>query len=183
MKISDYMPAMYNKNIEMYNIINSEEIELENGLKPDIDNSFLDTFATVATEKGISNFEKIFNIKPDIITEDLELRRQRVLNRLITQIPYTEKFLIMKLNEIFDENSWTYNMDYNNYSLTITSLIPGRSWYNELLSFLDRIIPCNIVVTIEIFTATWNLVQDRFNLWEDLEEMTWEELADAEWSK
>ena len=39
MKVSDYLPDLYNKNLEMNNIINSEEVELETILKPRSRNS------------------------------------------------------------------------------------------------------------------------------------------------
>lgn len=182
MQINDYVPEMYNKNLEMYNIINSERDELENNLKPSIDNSFIDTFANKATEKGITNFENILNIAADPMTESLDIRRERVMNRLITQIPYTERFMISKINGILGEGTWSYNMNYNNYTLTITSSIPGRIWYGELISFLNRIIPCNIKVNIEIYSATWDLVKDTFNTWDELSDMTWEQVMNAEWN-
>ena len=91
MKLSDLMPDLYNNNLEMSNIIYTEENELENNIKTDIDNAFIDNFANKATENGISNFEKMLNIKPNLDVEDLEFRRQRVLSRLISSIPYTEK--------------------------------------------------------------------------------------------
>ena len=54
MKISDYLPSLYKNNLEMNNIILTEENELENGLKLDIDNSFLNSFISTANEKGMS---------------------------------------------------------------------------------------------------------------------------------
>ena len=56
MKVSNYVPDLYKNNLEMNNIIGSEEVELEINLKPNIDNAFKDTFAIEATEKGIENF-------------------------------------------------------------------------------------------------------------------------------
>ena len=183
MKVSDYMPKLYDNNLEMLNIINSEEYELENNLKKDIDNSFADTFAIKATEKGISNFEEIFNIKPNLYTEDLEFRRERIINRLVSKIPFTERYLISRLNVILGEGNWTYEIDYNNYTLVINSIIPGRSWYNELQDFLRTIIPVNIDWTVIIYAASWDLVRQHFETWDDLynANLTWQELADAEW--
>ena len=72
MKISDYLPSLYKNNLEMNNIILTEENELENGLKLDIDNSFLNSFISTANEKGISQYEEIFGIKPNPETETLD---------------------------------------------------------------------------------------------------------------
>lgn len=181
MKVSDYVPKLYKNNLEMNNIINSEEQELETNLKSNIDNAFKDTFAIKATEKGISQFEELFNIKS---TDDdtITLRRQRILNRLIRQIPFTERFMQQKLNEILGEGNWNYTINYNTYKLTINSIIPGRSWYLELVSFLDEIIPCNINYEIVIYAASWDLVKSHFSTWENISTMTWQEVMDAEWS-
>ena len=183
MKVSDYMPELYKNNLEMNNIINNEEAEFENNLKANIDNSFLNTFINTANEIGIEQYEELFNIKPNIETDTLEFRKQRILSRLISQLPYTERYMINKLNEILGEDNWNYTLDYNNYSLVINSTIPGKSWLNELYDFLNRTIPCNIEYEVIIYAATWQLVSDNFNTWNDIEntEMTWQELADAEW--
>lgn len=182
MKISDLLPNLYKNNLEMLNIINSEEEELENNLKPKIDDSFLDTFATKATEKGISNFEEIFGIKPNKFIETLESRREIIMNRLVSHIPYTEKYLVDKLNSMLGPENWSYEIDYNTYTLKVYSLIPGKTWYQELLNFLDQIVPCNIDWSVTVYSATWDLVKDSYNTWNDVSSMTWQELMDAEWS-
>ena len=183
MKVSDYVPNLYKNNLEMYNIIDSEEKEFENNLKKDIDNSFKNTNITQANLKGIAQYEKLFNIQPDIYNETEEFRRQRVINRLLNQIPYTENYLKAKLNEILGEGTWTYTINYNNYTLVINSIIPGRAWLRELNDFLKRIIPCNINYSVVIYSATWSLITDNFNTWQDVYDanLTWEELMNAEW--
>lgn len=183
MKISDYLPNLYLKNREMQNIINSEEVELENKLKPDIENSFKDTFAITATEKGIEKFEKMLGMEVDTDEDTITFRRERIISRLVSSIPFTETYLINQLNHFLGEGNWTYSINYNNYTLTINSLKPGNAWYRELLDFLDRTIPCNIDWVINIYSATWAQVYERFNTWEDVynTEMTWEEVMDGEW--
>lgn len=182
MKVSDYLPKLYDNNLEMKNIIDSEEVEFETGLKQNIDNAFKDTFAIKATEKGIKQFEEIFDIKPNE-DDTLLLRRQRVINRLIRQIPFTERFMISKLNEILGEGNWNYTLNYNTYKLTINSVIPGRNWYLELVTFLDGIIPCNIDYEIVIYATSWDLVNANFTTWQDVydTEMTWQDVMDGEW--
>ena len=92
MKISDYLPNLYNNNLEMNNIIITEEYELENNLKPSIDNSFLYIFISTANEKGISQYEELFGIKPNPAIETLEFRKERVISRLISKIPFSERY-------------------------------------------------------------------------------------------
>lgn len=182
MKISDLVPNLYKNNIEMNNIIYTEEVELEENLKTAIDNKFKDTFASTATEQGIIQFENIFNIKPNTTTETLQFRKERIMTRLISSIPYTEKFLINKLNSILGEGNWSYTIDYKNYKLIIYSLIPGNSWYAELITFLDSTIPCNINWQIQLYYATWNAVLDKFNIWNNIKAYTWEYVLNGEWT-
>ena len=126
MKISDYLPNIYAKNREMNNIIYSEEDELENGLKLGIENAFKDTFAKVATKNGIAKFEKMLNIESDETTETMDFRRRRVLNRLVSQAPFTEKYFINRMNEMLGEENWSYTINYNTYTLTINSMKPRK---------------------------------------------------------
>jgi len=126
MKISDYMPHIYDKNKEMNNIINSEEEELENGLKLEIENSFKDTFAKIATENGLAKFETILGIKVDKETETLDFRRKRIINRLVSQAPFTETYFINKMNEMLGEDNWDYELNYGTYTLTINSTKPRK---------------------------------------------------------
>lgn len=181
MKINNYLPNLYNNNIEMKNIINSEEVEFEENIKPAIDNIFKDTFANVATENGIEQFEKILDIPTDTESESLNFRRDRVLSRLRSSIPFTETFLKESLDNYLGKNNWTYTIDYNNYTLIINSLKPGNTWYRELLNFLDSIIPCNIDWQILLFAATWKQVQDTFVTWDNVSELTWDEVLNGEW--
>lgn len=182
MKLSDLVPNLYNNNLEMNNIIYSEEQELENNLKKDIDDKFVDTFAIKATEKGIANFEKIFNIKSNTYTEDLAFRRERIMSRLVSQIPYTEKYLIHRLNAILGQGNWDYTIDYNNYNLTINSLIPGKDWYREILDFLNKIIPCNMKWSLNVYQASWGIVKDTFTVWNNMLDMTWQEVMDGQYT-
>lgn len=184
MKISDYMPNFYKNNIEMNNIIYSEEDELENNLKSSIDNSFNDTFPIRLTINGIRKYEKILNIVSDESSESLEFRKERILGRLISKIPFTERYLSNYLDNLLGASNWSYTIDYNNYTLDIQSLIPGKLWYAELINFLSNVIPANIVWTVTIYSATWNAVNNHFNNWNEINNsnMTWQELMDGEWS-
>lgn len=184
MKVSDYVPRLYENNIEMTNIISTEEVEFENNLKPFVDNCFNDTIPIKATEKGISQYEKILNIIANPTDESLEFRRERIINRLISRIPFTEKYLIDYLDNLLGKDNWSYTINYSTYTLIIRSLIPGRLWYNELVLFLNNIVPVNIDWTIQLFTASWDAVNSHFSTWNSIytEEMTWQDILDGEWS-
>ena len=180
MKVSDYLPRLYEDNIEMTNIINSEETELETLVKPNIDNLFKNTFIAIANQTGIEQFEKIFNIQPNE-NDDLEFRRQRIILRLISSRPFTETYLKNQLNIILGIGNWTYTIDYNNYELVITSIVPGKGWKDELIAFMDKTIPCNIDWSIEYYQASWGVVYDNLETWQDVYDVgTWQDILDGE---
>lgn len=181
MKASNYIPDLYKSNLEMNVTVGAYESELENNLKPDIENEFKDEFILVATENGISKYEKIFNITPDVYLEDIEFRRARIMNRLVSKIPFTERFLQSQLDKIIGVGNWEYDIDYNNYTLDINCTTPGKAWLKELNDLLTRIIPCNIVWTVNIFAASWQAVKENFSTWNDITDKTWQEVLDGEW--
>ena len=181
MKASNYIPELYKSNLEMNVTVGAYEDELENNLKPSVDNKFKDEFILVATENGIEKYEKIFKIQPDPYTEDIEFRRSRILNRLISKIPFTERFLQSQLDRIVGVGNWEYDIDYNDYTLDIDITTPGRAWLRELNELLTRVIPCNIEWTINVFAASWQAVKENFETWDDLTDKTWQEVLDGEW--
>ena len=61
MKLSNYVPKLYKDNVEMYNIIDSEEKEFKNNLKTDIDNTFKNTFVKIANIDGIKRYEQLLS--------------------------------------------------------------------------------------------------------------------------
>ena len=184
MRVHDYMPSIYEDNIHMNEILNAEDDELQENLKPSEDNEFKNQFAIIAEEQGISNFEKILQIKPDKTTETLENRRARVMNRLIQQSPFTERFLEQKLNAIIGEGDWFYNIDYNNYTLDLYITTPGNLWLDELQKLFEQIIPCNILYTINIYQASWQDIKDNFSTWGDIYNrgLTWQQVLNGDWS-
>ena len=96
---------------------------------------------------------------------------------------YTERYLQQKLDELLKPGNWTYDINYNNYTLDIYSLRPGKLWLNELRALLEKIMPCNILWTIHIYAITWQAVKDNTTKWQDLltKNLTWEQTMEGEW--
>lgn len=194
MKIREYMPSLYENNAEMNALLYSEELEFENNVKPNVDNVFNDNFVVKATTNGLENFEKILSITANPSTESITFRRERIINRLMSNIPFTERFLQSQLDTIIGKNTnadftpdnsnnqyWYYEINYNNYTLDIYITIPGRGWLNELYNMLSEIIPCNILYTVNVYAASWGQVNEHFTSWDDLTSMTWQDVKDALW--
>ena len=97
-----------------------------------------------ADELGITQLEKQFDIIPDLSLEDLEFRRQRLLNRNTTKPPFTLEYLEDKLAELITDGSHKVVMDYPHYALDVEIGLDNAQLYNEIALTVDTIKPANI---------------------------------------
>lgn len=105
------------------------------------DNFFFQTM----DESAVAMWEQIFDIVANPVTETLEFRRVRVLNRISTKPPFTLSFLYQKLDELIGPGQWTVNVDYPNYTLYIESSALNQSYATEVAFTINRIKPAHIV--------------------------------------
>lgn len=147
--IKDYVNALYDDNLEMIAIIDAIQPELD-AYRTKIRHYFEDTFPNIATLNGIEHWENLLGIIADPIDETLDFRRERILARLISNIPYTERMLIETMDNILGKYSWYYTLDYNNYMLDINSVNYGKNWTREVEVILGKIIPANLVYKLTI---------------------------------
>ncbi len=175
--LASYVPTVYKDIVEMDTIIESEQILID---EHDIEalQAFNNTFVLRADEKGIQMFEFMLNIVASPATEDLEFRRQRVLNRMSMSPPFTFRFLKKKLNEIIGEGRWEASVDFNNFTLYIESSAVSQNWHTELEFTITQIKPCNIIFTnvprtdismrlteeISVRTMNWNYLLGHWSL-------------------
>lgn len=150
MKVSDYMPNLYKNNIEMLNIINSEETEFETHIKFDIDNGFANNFIKTADIEGIRQYEILLDI-PENNTLTVEERRQNVIMKLLASIPYTYRKLCEILDSMYGKNSYLINQDINNYTMLITTDKKNEYISTFVYELLKKIIPANIEWEINLF--------------------------------
>lgn len=150
---------IYENNLTAGAIIDAVQPELDFCIDT-LANHFRDTFAKTATESGISRWENVLGIVPNPSIEALEFRRERILNRLISGIPYTERALHIIMDNIMGAGNWSYTLDYNNYILVINSLRHGKNWVSEMDLILDKIIPANILYYLYIRYNQHNALSD-----------------------
>ncbi len=143
MKVSDYVPQLYKNNIEMINIINSEEKEFENHIKLDIDNAFNDNFIKTATKNGIEKYEIMLNI-PINDSLDIEDRRNQVIIKLLATPPYTYNRLLEILDMYCGKNNYEIYQNINAYTMKIITHFINLNSANSLFKTLKEIFPANI---------------------------------------
>ena len=151
MKISDYMPELYINNIEMKNIINSEEIELEQKLKIFVDNVFKDNFIQTATLNGIQNYEKLLNIQLDENKDNLEYRRAIVKAKLATTVPLSYKWLENSLTSLVGTNNFEINLDNNTYTININIANLFENTAKNVYKLYRPLLPANLIIIVNLF--------------------------------
>lgn len=142
--LKSFVPSVYDGIVEMYDIINTEDRAMEI-TRAEMSAAFANTFVLTADESGVIMFEKMLNITANVQTEDLEFRRDRILNRLSMSPPFTFRFLKQKLDEIIGVGAWAAYIDFENYTLYIESSAVNQNWYSEVEFTISRIKPCNLV--------------------------------------
>lgn len=150
--LSSFLPTVYDGIVEMDDIMSAEEHEM--GIaRRELYSAFSNTFVLTADESGVIMFEKMLNIIANPQIEDLEFRRQRLINRLSMSPPFTFRFLKQRLDEIIGEGGWKAYIDHDNYTLYVESSATNQSWYSEMEFTISRLKPCNMVFINVPFTA------------------------------
>lgn len=151
MKVSDYVPKLYKNNVEFTNIISSEEDDLENILKPYIEQAYNDNFAITASKNGLENYEKLLKIDLDENRDNLEYRRAKVIAVLTTQVPLSYRWLENNLISLVGKDNYRLRVDYNNYTINIDIGNVYKNTAETLKQVYRPLIPANMIIIVNLF--------------------------------
>lgn len=156
-KVERYYPSVIANAKEFTDIANSENPEFEL-LAQSLYKWFLNGFVYDLDKDGAERWEDMLSITPKAI-DTLKQRKQRILARLNTMLPYTHRRLIEMLDGIYGVKTLEVNLDYQNYWLYID--IPKNLYYKiqELLTYLRAIVPANLGIG---FTNTTKINQPTY---------------------
>lgn len=139
-----YLPPWFRRILDFQEICKTESAQME-ALAAAI-NAVADNFFFQTMDAGaVAMWETIFGIVPNPQTETLDFRRQRVLNRISMQPPFTLGFLYQKLDQIIGKGKYEIHVDYPNYTLYILSSAENQSYATEVSYTVGRIKPAHIV--------------------------------------
>lgn len=150
--LKSFVPSTYSDVVEMDALIEAQENVIDVARR-EMYSAFANTFVLTADLSGVIMFESMLGIVANAQTENLEFRRQRIINRLSMKPPFTFRFLKNRLDEIMGEGAWKGYVDFNNYTLYIESSAANQSWYSEVEFTVNRVKPCNIVFVNVPLTA------------------------------
>lgn len=101
-------------------------------------------FVLTADVDGLVMFEKLYGIVPDT-TDTIDFRRERILQRIQLQPPYTIRFLKQQLDKIIGAGKYTVTVDPDKYEMTIDSAAQNQAYAQEVAIIVGKIKPANIV--------------------------------------
>ena len=108
-------------------------------------NRVADNFFLQTMDLGtVQMWENTFRIIANPMTESLEFRRDRIINRISMRPPYTLRFLYQVLDRLIGPGAWTVEMDYPNYALYIEAGADGAGYWQELTYTVNHIKPAHI---------------------------------------
>ena len=140
----ELFPSVYDGVLEISVLSETDDVLLDQALAK-LERAQLNQFILTADEETISVYEKMFSILANPTTETLQFRRERILNRMSLQPPFTMRWLQNKLDGIIGVGKWNAYVDYANRTLYIESFVVNQQWFNELRITINRIKPCNLV--------------------------------------
>lgn len=140
----ELFPSVYDGVLEISVLAETDDVLLDQALAQ-LEQAQLNQFILTADEETIEVYEKMFSILANPATESLEFRRERILNRMSLQPPFTMRWLQNKLDEIIGVGKWNAYVDYANRTLYVESFVVNQLWFNELRITINRIKPCNLV--------------------------------------
>ncbi len=114
-----------------------------------VDKVFYNHFISTADEYGISRFEKLLGIFPNV-TDSLEIRRKRVQSAWFNKLPYNLKVLTEKIRKLLGETcDFEVKTDFvNAYHLQIVVYTLDDSQRQDLEQLLAVMVPLNMVIRV-----------------------------------
>lgn len=169
-KLIDYLPAVIAEVKDYQALMATEQAEIEKlwqAAHRALDNQFIES----ANEHSIERHELMLNIKPKV-TDDLDLRKFRVLSRYNEQLPYSYNKIVERLKAICGENG--VKTELNGLSLAVKVELTAKDKVDEVKELLNRMIPANVVVDVSLLYNQWKKVK-RLK-WGQVKNKTWGEL-------
>ena len=124
---------------------NLEFHQLAQGLE-DIQNS---AFIEESPESGVKRWEEMLELTPKD-TDDLGVRKFRILARMNERIPYTMTTLRQQLALLCGENGYTVELHNKEYTVVIRLALTAKKKQEEVMEYLQRVKPANILIDLSL---------------------------------
>lgn len=142
--LENYVPTIYKGVKEIDALIKSENY-LFDILVSIVDKEYARMFIQTCDLEGVEKFERILEITADPTIESLEFRKERLLTRCNSTLPYTTIWLKIYLNAVLGEHNYELNIDYKDNIIKLYGYLLDYSWSREANSMIAKTKPCNMI--------------------------------------
>lgn len=143
-KAREYVPHLYKDFVEMDALIHADDTVLDIA-EAEVRKLRNNQWLALADEDGIKQWEDMLQIVANPAEEDLEFRRQRLINRISSRIPFTKFSLEEKLDSIIGAGNYVLTIDNNQCIIYLESSASNQLWYTEILLTMNNMKPCNML--------------------------------------
>lgn len=160
--IKPYFPSLYNNILEIDNLVKVENDLFEN-LNSEFDKAIRNEYVVTSDKETIKRYETLLRIT-DGDDKELSFRRQRILNRLAMNMPFTIKALKQKLDELIGKGNYNVFVDSDRFTLYVESKILNQVWFNETYITIHKMKPANIIFVNKPFIDEKILANEEITL-------------------
>lgn len=172
--MKSYLPAVL-AEIEEFKAIAAAEQPGAEMLWEAVEACLDDQFISTATQSGIARREKMLSIVP-YATDTIDDRRFRVLSRYNESVPYTRAGLRQTLTTLCGLNGYTIAFLTGLFTVNVKIALTAKSQAESVESLLERMIPSNMIFTVELLYNTWEKLKNY--TWGALGALTWQEIKE-----
>ncbi|MGE6261095.1 putative phage tail protein [Heyndrickxia sporothermodurans] len=175
-RIMQHFPDFYDEIQDFRELDKTESIELDS-LSEAIEQLFNNQFVLTSDEKATKRREKILGIQANPVTESLDFRKKRILNRYQTKPPFTFLYLQNRLDFLVGAGRAVIEVDPVSFSFTVTTSIDDAPLFKELEHTIKTTIPANLIYQQQ--TA----LQDSITIKESIlrKDIKWNYMLDGTW--
>lgn len=172
--LTKYLPSVLQDVTEMQAIMEAETPEVQ-ALWAACEDCMDDQFIADATENGLARREAMLGITP-YATDTLDDRRFRLQSRYTESIPYTRKSLDALLESLCGEGGYSLEIITATFTVNVKVALTVKKQEDTITESLERILPYNMVFTVELLYNTWAAAQAY--TWGELTDLTWAQLKE-----
>lgn len=144
MSLKELAPDWY-EDIKEFDVLFDVEDKLIQETNENINKVKQNQWIQTADEQTIYVHEQLLGILVNPETEDLEFRKQRILNRLQSTPPFTVSYLQDHLNRIFGKENYLLIINYDDYQMVLETAAENANWFLEAQTIIHKVKPANIV--------------------------------------
>ncbi|WP_217563078.1 putative phage tail protein [Paenibacillus sp. GbtcB18] len=155
-----YLPEHYRDIEEFKAIAAAEEPEIDKLIQA-VGQALDDKFVMTASEYSLKRWEAMLRIRPDPGVETLDFRRIRIINRLSTKPPFTERYLQQRLDYLLGPGKAVVSVDIQGFVLKVTAKLTDAPLFKEMEYTIRNVKPANLVYLQETSLGETLLIEEQ----------------------